>query len=223
MIKTSIIIPAYCEQDGLPVVVDKLLQVIDETCEIVVVDDGSTDRTAEVARRYPCNLVQHAVNQGKGNAIRSGIQAAKGEKVIWIDADDTYPTSIVPLIIQGLDFYDMVVCSRAYGKKYIPKFNRVGVWLFRTLIRNIYGFKGYDPCTGLYGARKSCLQAMRLTSSRFAIEPEISIKGGRMGLKTLDVSIEYRKRTGLSKLNVLKTGYDDLYTIGRFLFWKEGK
>lgn len=222
MIKTSIIIPAYCEEKGLAVVLPKIFKVINDSYEIIIVDDGSNDGTVNVAMQYPCRIIKHNVNKGKGHAIRTGISKAWGENIIWIDADDSYPTEIIPLINNALEFYELVVCSRAYGKKHIPKFNRLGVWLFKTLIRNIYNFKGYDPCTGLYGAKKSCLEQMKLTSTRFAIEPEISIKSGRMKLRTLDMSIEYKKRVGFSKLNTFKTGFDDLTTIAKFIFWKNG-
>jgi glycosyltransferase involved in cell wall biosynthesis len=219
-IRTTIIVPAYHEEKGIAVVLDKILKVIDDSYEIVVVDDGSEDKTFDIAHQYKCRIIQHEVNKGKGQAIRTGIEQAKGEKIIWIDADDSYPSSVIPLISNALDWVDVVVCSRAYGKKYIPKINRVGLAIFRLAIKNIYGFKANDPCSGLYAVRKEHLLKMNLTSSRFTIEPEISIKTGRMKLRTIDIPIEYQMRLGISKLGTFNVGWQDSICIIKHLFWR---
>ena len=174
---TTIIILAKDEEEGLPIVLDKIFKVIDNTYEVIVVDDGSNDGTSEVASQFPCRVLRHEVNKGKGEALKTGIRESKGENIIWIDADDTYQAEVIPQMAEALRTYGMVICSRKYGRQNIPKFNRIGNWLFRTLIRGIYGFRAFDPCTGLYGAKKRHLEAMGLSSHHFAIEPEVSMKG----------------------------------------------
>ena len=69
MILTTIIIPAWNEEKGLPIVLSKIFSVIDDTCEVIVVDDGSSDKTSEVASQFPCHIVKHEVNKGKGEAM----------------------------------------------------------------------------------------------------------------------------------------------------------
>ena len=219
-ISTTVIVPAYNEEDGLPVTLDKLQKVLDDSYEVIVVDDGSTDRTPEIARRFSCRFFRHEVNQGKGEALRTGIRHARGHNVIWIDADDTYPVETIPRMVEALDEYDVVVGSRAWGNENIPRFNRLGNWIFRTMIKGFYGFQAHDPCTGLYGARKVYLELMDLSSKRFAIEPEISIKSSRMKLKTLDIPLRYRPRIGDTKLNAIQVGYEDLKTILGLVFWR---
>ena len=218
-IRTSIIVPAYNEEEGLPVTLGKLRNVLDKSYEVIVVDDGSTDRTPEIARRFACRFFRHEMNQGKGEALRTGIKHALGRNVIWIDADDTYPVETIPEMVKALEEYDVVVGSRTYGYENIPRFNRFGNWIFRTMIKVLYGFKAHDPCTGLYGVRKVCLEKMELTSKRFAIEPEISIKSSRMKLRTLDMPLEYRPRIGETKLNAIEVGFEDLRTILGLIFW----
>jgi glycosyltransferase involved in cell wall biosynthesis len=219
-ISTTVIVPAFNEEDGLPVTLDKLRMVLDDSYEVIVVDDGSTDRTPEIARRFSCRFIRHEVNQGKGEALRTGIRHARGHNVIWIDADDTYPVETIPRMVEALDKYDVVVGSRTYGNENIPRFNRFGNWVFRTMIKVLYGFQAHDPCTGLYGARKVYLELMELSSKRFAIEPEISIKSSRMKLKTLDIPLRYRPRIGDTKLNAIQVGYEDLKTILSLVFWR---
>jgi len=219
-IHTTVIVPAFNEEEGLPITLGKLRKVLDESYEVIVVDDGSTDRTPEIARQSACRFLRHDVNQGKGEALRTGIRHALGYNIIWIDADDTYPAENIPEMVEALNNYDVVVGSRAYGYENIPRFNRFGNWIFRTMIKVLYGFKAHDPCTGLYGVRKAHLEKMELSSKRFAIEPEISIKSSRMKLRTLDMPLHYRPRIGETKLNAIEVGFEDLRTILGLIFWR---
>jgi hypothetical protein len=214
---TSIIIPAYNEEEGLPIVLGKLLPLIDETYEVIVIDDGSTDATRDVAAAFPCKVVSHASNRGKAQAIKTGMKVARGEHLIFIDADDTYPIELVPRMANSLGKADMVVGSRRRGKEQIPAFNRVGNAVFRGAIRHLYGFNAHDPLTGFYGIKKTHLDKMRLDSDGFCIEAEIAIKAARMGLRILDIPIEYRPRVGEAKLRGLQDGYQIFQTILRML------
>ncbi|MFQ5472607.1 MAG: glycosyltransferase family 2 protein, partial [Dehalococcoidia bacterium] len=178
---------------------------------------GSSDGTAEVAAQFPCRIISHEVNRGKGAAVRSGIEASRGEDVIIIDADGTYPVEEIPRIVRGLMEVDVVVASRLRGKDNIPGFNRLGNRLFHGLIRYLYGSQTSDPLTGLYGVKKEHLERMRLGSDDFGIESEIAIKAARMRLTTADFPIEYAERIGEPKLNGLKDGYRILKTIFKML------
>lgn len=220
-IRTTIVVPAYNEEKGLGLVLGELFKVVDDTYEILVVDDGSTDRTPEVARQFPCRLIQHPGNRGKGEALKTGIREARGEVVLWIDADGTYPVAPISQMACALHgSYDLVFTSRRDGRKRIPTFNRFGNALFRWSIRGAYGFRPQDPCSGLCGVRKEHLARMNLRAGRFAIEPEIAMKAGRMKLRMLDVPIEYRARVGEPKLNPIKAGIEDSLAILGHLWWR---
>lgn len=214
-IKHSIIIPAYNEEAGLPVVLKDVFKLIDNSFEVIVIDDGSTDGTREVAEKFPCRLVSHVQNSGKGEAMKTGIREARGENVIFIDADNTYPAEGIIEIANALEWFDMALASRKMGQKNIPAFNRIGNAIFRNSIRYIYGFKGYDPLTGLYGLKKTFLEVMKLESNGFGIESEICIKAARMGLRVKDIHIIYKDRLGEAKLNGLRDGYRICVTILR--------
>jgi glycosyltransferase involved in cell wall biosynthesis len=217
----SIVVPAYNEEDGLKVVLEKLLAVIPPDTEIVVVDDGSTDRTADVARQFPVRLVQHEKNSGKGVALQTGIREAGGGIVIWTDADDTYPPHVIPDMIEALsDDVDLIYASRGSGRGQIPRFNRIGNALFSWSISSFYGFKPKDPCTGLCGVRREHLLAMNLTSPGFAIEAEIAMKAGRMKLRMVEMPITYGERIGEAKLRGLYAGSEISLAILRHLLWR---
>lgn len=215
-IKYSLIIPAYNEEEGLPVVLNDIFQLINESYEIIVVDDGSTDRTREVAQRFSCRVISHEHNSGKGAAMKTGIKAARGENIIFIDADNTYPPEGILEVAKALESYDMALASRKTGQMNIPAFNRIGNAIFRNSIRYVYGFQGYDPLTGLYGLKKTYLAGMELESKGFGIESEICIKAARMGLRVKDIHIKYRDRIGKAKLNGLRDGYRIFMTILKF-------
>lgn len=215
----TIVIPAYNEEEGLPIVLGKIVEAVDGTCELLVVDDGSTDRTAEVASCFPCRVIRHDVNRGKGEAFKTALENARGDRVVWIDADDTYPPDAIPRIVQALDDHDMVIASRSRGRVEIPAFNRLGNWLFRVLIRVLYGRSFHDPFSGLNGIRKQHLDAMGLSSNGFGLEAEICVKASKMKLDVLEFPIGYGQRIGTSKLGSIRAGYEILRTIVRHVRW----
>jgi len=210
---TTIIVPVYNEEEGLPIVLNKIFQVIDENFEVLVIDDGSTDESLKAAARFPCRVTAHQTNQGKGEAMKTGIRQAKGRSLIFIDADDTYPVETIPEIAKRLEEFDMVLTSRTKDKRNIPFLNRIGNTIVRGLVRRLYGLRVSDPLTGFYGIKRIYLEQMRLDSTGFGIESEIAVKASRMGLKIMEIPIQYRKRIGESKLNRLKDGYNDVRTI----------
>jgi glycosyltransferase involved in cell wall biosynthesis len=209
----TVIIPAYNEEEGLGVVLGKLFNSVDESYEVIVVDDGSTDRTKEIASRFPCEVISHGINRGKAAAMKTGIAAACGRNLVFVDADDTYPVELVPEIASAVDQFDMVLASRAEGRENIPLFNRLGNRIFCALIRCLYGFMTSDPLTGFYGMKKSVLLNMNLDSSGFGVETELAIKSGRMGLKVREIPIKYRPRVGESKLHATRDGIRVLQII----------
>jgi len=212
-VKTSVIVPAYNEEAGLPVVLEKLFRTIDESYEVIVVDDGSADATRDVALRFPCRVICHSGNLGKAAAMKTGIRAARGENLIFVDADDTYPVTVVTKISEGLSRYDMVSAYRGVKKNSMSLSHHLGNGLFRWMISHLYGFRGRDPLTGFYGIKKVKLEQMRLDSNGFGVETEICIKAGRMGLRVLEIPIDYGERVGEAKLNTLRDGYQILQTI----------
>jgi glycosyltransferase involved in cell wall biosynthesis len=202
----TVVLPAYNVEMGLAVLLPALLALSLGRFEVVVVDDGSTDSTASLAESFGCRVVRHAANAGKGVAVRTGLTAARGEKVIIMDADDTYPVDAVLEIINRLDECEMVVGVRTLGRANIPLFNRVGNAVLTTAIRVASGSRWTDPLTGFYGLRRSALERMKLESNGFSLEAEIAMKSARLGLRVMDHPIVYRARAGASKLHPVRDG-----------------
>ncbi|MFN2104752.1 MAG: glycosyltransferase family 2 protein [Candidatus Promineifilaceae bacterium] len=213
VVDTSVIAPAFNEEEALPCVLTELVATLNETYEIIIVDDGSADRTSAIAGEYPVRLIKHEQNQGKGAAMRTGINEARGQKIIFIDADATYPIDRIPAIAECLDQYDFVRGVRRHGRDNMPFINRLGNSLFEFAIHFVHHVDSIDALTGLYGLRTDVLRRMRLGSTGFDIESEIVIKAGSMGLRSICIPIEYAERIGEKKLNAFCDGLQILRRV----------
>lgn len=202
----TVIVPAYNEEHGLAAVLHQLRPLRQSGVEVLVVDDGSQDRTAMVGRAAGVEVVARRRNGGKGAAIRSGLAAVTTDRVIVIDADGTYPVHEIPAMIRLLDDHDIVLGSRIMGRGNIPLLNRLGNGALRLAIRAVSGFRSADPLTGLYGLRREHVHALDLRSNGFGIEAEIAIKSAWLGLRAVDHPIAYGARIGDSKLHPVRDG-----------------
>ncbi|MGQ9926470.1 MAG: glycosyltransferase family 2 protein [Chloroflexaceae bacterium] len=214
-IHTTVLIPVYNEEAALPRVLEDVFANVGPGYEILVVDDGSSDRTIAVARGYPCRVISHEKNRGKGAAMRTGLAHARGEKVIFIDGDATYPASAIPEISRQLDHYDLVRCVRHDGRDKIPFVNRLGNLFFDHLIRSMHQVEGSDVLSGLYGLHRRHLLAMQLESDGFDIETEIMVKAGWLALTAHSMPIQYQERIGEKKLKPLRDGWAILLRVLR--------
>ncbi len=214
----TVIAPAFNEERAMPVVLAALAPLRDAGIDVLVVDDGSTDRTAEIARQAGVRVVQLERNSGKAAAVRAGLAEITSDKVVVIDADGTYPADAIPEIVRLLDDHDVVVGVRTRGRENIPPLNRIGNSVIRTAVHWFSGFRSADPLTGLYGLRRAHLIAMKLDSDGFGLEVEIGVKAARMGLRWIDHPITYGERIGESKLSAVRDGLVITRTLIRTLF-----
>jgi glycosyltransferase involved in cell wall biosynthesis len=172
-----------------------------------------------VAEWHGVRLIRHAINRGKGAAMRSGLLHARGERVIVIDADDTYPIEAIPAMSDALATYDLVLATRRSGRANISPVNRLGNAAFRRAISFAAGRALSDPLSGLYGLRRHLLDRLNLVSNGFGIEAEIVIKAARVRANVLELPIAYRPRLGESKLRPLRDGL----VIGRTILSLAGR
>ncbi len=219
-IVATVVIPAYNEEKGLPVVLERLYRSIDGRHEVLVVDDGSSDATSVVASRFPCGVIRHGRNCGKGKAMLTGVRHSRADNVIFIDADGTYPPEAIPSMTQALESCDLVYGSRASGRDNIPRFNQLGNAFFQGIMRRVFRFQAGDYATGLYGIRKRYLNTMSISSGGFAIEPEIAIKASRMNLRVRDIPVRYEQRIGETKLCSFGAGWQHLKIMARLATWR---
>lgn len=199
----SIIIPAYNEEQGIASTLSQLKSVMEETdspYEIVVVDDGSTDGTAEAVQQQDgVRLVQHYSNRGYGAAIKTGIRQADHDWIAIIDADGTYPPSAIPILLAQSSEYDMVVGART-GED-IPLVRRPAKWFLARLAEYLAGTRIPDLNSGQRVFRKDiALSYFNILPSRFSFTITITLAFLSDHYLVRFVPIAYRRRKGRSKI-----------------------
>ncbi len=206
-IQTSLILPAYNEAEALPHVLEAVFAVVDSSYEVLVVDDGSTDGTLQAICTFPCRVISHGDNRGKGAALQTGIAQARGQYLVIMDADGSYPASAIPQIVRRLAHYDLVRCNRRAQPDNMPPINQIGNWIFDRLLALAHGLEGTDHLSGLYGLRREAVLKMQLESTGFDVEAEIGIKARVGGLRVTSFPVDYRPRLGEKKLHPWRDGF----------------
>ncbi|MEM3378383.1 MAG: glycosyltransferase family 2 protein [Candidatus Bathyarchaeia archaeon] len=210
----SVVIPAYNEEKSIGSVIEETMQILEALqmpYEIVVVDDGSTDRTREVASRYKVAVVSYSQNSGKGYALRKGMEHAHGDIIVTIDADGSHSPKEIPRLIRPLfNGADVVAGSRFKGKAkdYTSKLHQLGNSLINATIMVLTGKKITDSQTGLRAFKRYFLRQISLESCGFDIETELSVKSLKNGFKLVEIPISCKRRVhGASKLKTLPDGF----------------
>lgn len=215
-IGVTVVIPARNEADNIGWVLRRLPDFIDE---VVIVDGNSTDRTVEVARSVrPDVVVVNDNGRGKGDAMRVGAQAARGEYVVMIDADGSMDPAEIERYIDPLaDGFDFVKGSRFLdggGTTDMTTLRKVGHFGLLVLSNTMYRSKWTDLCYGFCAFRQSALRDLELDADGFEIETQMVVRASRIGLRVTEVpSFEYPRRSGHSQLNTFRDGWRVLCTI----------
>lgn len=204
--KTTIIIPSYNEMKTLPAVLRALSGVALEK-EVIVVDDGSRDGTREwvdnavSSKEFPFDLkiIKHEKNTGKGGALLTGFNAASGDIVIVQDADLEYDPNCIPSLVKPIEEgrADAVFGSRFLQGK-AETYNIFYLWgnLFLTSLVNIFfGARMTDSYTCYKAFRAPLVKKMRLVSTGFEMEAELSCKTAFLGLRFEELSVTYASRS----------------------------
>jgi glycosyltransferase involved in cell wall biosynthesis len=220
----SVVIPALNEEDGIAAIIDRieavrglLAEVGVDGLEIIVVDDGSSDRTPEIAASYPqVRLIRHAANRGYGAAIKTGFNSATGQLLAFTDADGTYPPERFPdlckvAVERGAD---VVVGSRRSGERSeMPRVRRIGNFVWSNLVSVIGNHRVADPASGMRVLRASALPYLYPLPDGLNFTPVMSTRCVHEDLKVVEVPIAYTERVGRSKLSIVKDGSRFLKTI----------
>lgn len=204
--KTTIVIPSYNEMKTLPAVLKALAGVALEK-EVIVVDDGSRDGTREWVERavsakefpYELKLIKHEENTGKGGALITGFNAAAGDIVIVQDADLEYDPNDIRSVVKPIEEgrADAVFGSRFLSGR-SETYNILYLWgnQFLTFLVNLFfGSRITDSYTCYKAFRVPLLRKMRLVSTGFEIEAEMSCKASFMGLRFEEVPVMYASRS----------------------------
>jgi glycosyltransferase involved in cell wall biosynthesis len=165
----SIVIPAFNEEAAIQQVLSELQQVMHEheiNAEIIVVDDGSMDLTAELAAAAGARVLRHRSNRGYGASLKTGIAAATHEAIVITDADGTYPPKYIVELLDELDHADMVVGARTGANVKIPLVRRPAKWVLNRLANYLVGTRIRDLNSGLRAFRQERVRHVGSASCR---------------------------------------------------------
>lgn len=202
--KASIVIPAYNEEQAVGPVVTELQSVLEQhgiEAEIIVVDDGSTDGTAQAAAGARARVLRHRSNRGYGAALKSGIAGASHDYVVITDADGTYPCQYIPEMLERLETADMVVGARIGSNVKIPLVRKPAKWVLNRLANYMTNAKIPDLNSGLRAFRRNvAMQYFAILPDQFSWTTTITLAMHCDKYAVLYLPIDYRKRSGRSKI-----------------------
>ncbi len=221
----TIVIPALNEEEAIGETIRRCLdargRIQEETSiervEIIVVSDGSTDRTAEIAHAFEdVKVVVHPRNLGYGAAIKSGFAAGSGELLAFLDADGTCdPQLFVNLCkVSEDELADVVVGSRMHRESRMPALRRFGNIFFARLVSYLAGTKITDAASGMRVLRRDALKKLYPLPTGLHFTPAMTCRAlTQEDLTIREVPIPYHERIGRSKLSVFRDGLRFLLTI----------
>ena len=213
----SIVIPALNEAENIEAVLESIpfdrLSERGWTAEVVIVDNGSTDGTGEIARSLGAKVVLET-ERGYGNAYRAGFAAADGDVIATGDADRTYPFDRLPELLGVLVERDLefLTTDRLHpaNRESMKSSHFIGNHVLSAVSRWLFGHGFRDSQSGMWVFRRYVWSGLDVRSPGMAFSQEIKNDAARAGFRVLEVPIEYRLRGGKVKLNALGDGLANL-------------
>lgn len=201
----SVVMGTYNEEEAIETVLTDIDEVTGGRAEVVCID-GSSDRTPEIAREHGAHVVEQEP-QGYGVAVREAILTPDRPVVVTTDCDDTYPMEQLPEFLELINAgYDVVSGDRLYhGADAMPAFNRLGNHLFAVLASLLMGERVHDTTTGMRGYRRDVVESIEWTENT-GLSAELLIRPLMRGYDVREHPIEYRERTGETKLDPIEGG-----------------
>lgn len=212
----SVVIPSLNEEDGIGNTIDEVpveeIQRMGYDVEIIIVDGKSADRTREIAeKRGATAIVEERL--GYGRAYKTGLEKARGDIIITLDADGTYPASDIPKLVEHLveQRLDFITTNRfAFAEKgAIPLLHKIGNEILTLTSRKLFSIRIRDSQSGMWIFRKGILKELNLVADGMEFSEEIKIKAFKK-FRSEELPISYRKRVGTTKISPLRDGFKNL-------------
>lgn len=216
MTSLTVVIPAYNEESGIANIAGRVLATRDSLAavgvldmELLIVDDGSRDNTAQIAAGIPgVHLIRHPHNKGYGAALKTGFSQASYELIGFLDADGTYPPEFFPqLCTVAMRDADLVIGSRMAGAdSQMPITRRIGNMFFARLLSLIGRQPVTDSASGMRVFRRGILSRLYPLPDGLNLTPVMSTRALHEGIRMAEVPIPYSERLGRSKLSIVHDG-----------------
>ncbi|MGH7809144.1 MAG: glycosyltransferase family 2 protein [Candidatus Binatia bacterium] len=212
-VELSIVIPVFNEAPNVAELLGRIRLLELPSAEIIVVDDGSTDNSAEIAISAGANIVRHPYNIGNGAAVKSGIRAAQGKTILLVDGDGQHKPEDIPKLLAEAANYHMVIGARAKGSKLRLHRYAANV-VYNLLASYVTQFKVEDLTSGFrLLARRDALRFIDLLPNTFSYPTTLTLAFLRSGLTVKYVPIQTLYRAGQSKISLITDGIRFLLII----------
>lgn len=214
----SIVLPAHDEMATIRDVVTRCRRHTPDLLEVIVVDDGSSDRTAAIAEEAGARVLGLFPNRGKGIALRRGAEAARGDVVVFLDADGQDDPEEIPRLLEALEpGVAMVIGSRFLGRferGAITRSNRIGTVFLTRVLNLLFASHVTDPIAGFRAVWRSQLEQCRLTATRYDIEVDLLLGLLARGERVVEVPVRRSpRRGGRTGLSPIRDGTRILWRI----------
>jgi len=220
MTTLSVVIPAYNEEKGIADIIHRVLAIKEDLrkvniddFELLVVNDGSRDRTCEIATEISSldpsvRVISHLKNRGYGAALKTGFATARGDLIGFLDADGTYPPEFFPqLCVAAMNGGDLVIGSRMMGEdSKMPATRRIGNLFFAGLLSVLGAQRVTDSASGMRVFKKSLLERIFPLPDGLNLTPVMSTRALHENLNVIEIAIPYSERLGRSKLSIIRDG-----------------
>src|SRR5579872_4194535 len=210
----TVIIPCLNEEQGIEGVMKRMPEFVDE---VIVVDNGSTDRTADVAKGYGAKVIQEDA-RGYGRAYKTGFAAATSDLIVTLDGDQSYPPDAISYLIEAflhLDV-DFLNASRfpVRDRRAMSFKHKIGNLILSLAMSVLYFRWVRDSQSGMWVFRRSLLSNMQLTADGMAFSEEIKIEALKSRhVRFAEINIMYTSRMGEIKLNPWRDGIHNLWFL----------
>lgn len=222
-VQVSVVVPAYNEEMAIVPVIREVKEGMDKSkysYEILVVDDGSTDTTAEKARNEGARVIQRPQRKGSGTARRNGIEAARGEIVVMIDADGSYTAADIPRLLEYFPQYDQVNGARRTEEGSLKWLRAPAKFFIRKLACYLSHTNIPDLNTGLKAFKRSVMmQYLWVLPDGFSCVTTMTLAFLCNGYDVKWIPTEYRKRIGQSKFHPVLDTVSYMLTVIRMVMY----
>ncbi|MFH0826561.1 MAG: glycosyltransferase family 2 protein [Candidatus Omnitrophota bacterium] len=218
----SVVLPVYNEEGNILAVIDKILKTLPSETndfEIIVVDDGSTDKTANLLESLGVSdarlkIIRHSRNLGYGASLRSGFKEAQKSLIFYMDADRQFDISDISRLAAFIEDYDIVVGFRE--KRRDPFYRSIFSYCFNLIVKFFFGIRFQDINCGFKLFKREALQKMMLFSTGSLISAEILVKAGIHQLRMKQVPVNHYPRiSGRQTGSSLKVIFTILWEMGK--------
>lgn len=210
--KVTVLIPTLNEGESIGETLDQIPR--SEDMEIVIIDGLSKDRTREIALSKGARVIEEK-RRGYGRAYKTGFKEARGDIIVTMDGDTTYPAELVKDLVERLEAegVDFLSCDRIKKaeKGAFSSTHALGNWVLKVTMNILFGMRLNDSQTGMWVFRKEVLGHLTITSDGMPMSEEIKIEAFRNpNVRAREISVPYRVRIGEKALNTWKDGFKNL-------------